>query len=72
VEFLRVALRPKTSHGKRESTVAITKYGILFLPFIGIQSDKIPYNGLMLHGKNAIEDTNWEAEGDNLSLSFSW
>lgn len=26
----------------------------------------------MLHGKNATEVTNWEAEGDSLSLSFSW
>jgi hypothetical protein len=34
--------------------------------------DTYPYNGLMLHGKNATEDTNWEAEGDNLSPSFSW
>lgn len=31
-----------------------------------------PYNGLMLHGKNATEITNWEAEGDNLRLSLSW
>lgn len=31
-----------------------------------------PYNGLMLHGKSATEKTNCEAEGDNLSLSFSW
>lgn len=31
-----------------------------------------PYNGLMLQGKNATEKTNCEAEGDNLSLSFSW
>lgn len=31
-----------------------------------------PYNGFMLHGKNATEKTNWEAEGDNLSLSLSW
>lgn len=40
-ELLRVAFRPKISHGTRESTVAITKYGILFLPLIGIQSDRI-------------------------------
>ena len=26
----------------------------------------------MLHGKNTTEKTNCEAEGDNLSLSFSW
>jgi hypothetical protein len=26
----------------------------------------------MLHGKNAIEDTNCEADGDSLRLSFSW
>lgn len=60
------------SHGTRESRVEITKYGILLLPPIGIQSDNIPYNGFMLQGKNAIDMTNCEAEGDNLSLSFSW
>jgi hypothetical protein len=26
--------------------------------------DSYPYNGLMLQGKNATENTNWEAEGD--------
>lgn len=58
-------------HGIRESKVANTRYGILLLPPIGIQSDKIPYNGFMLHGKNAIDVTNCEAEGESLSLSFS-
>lgn len=41
LEFLRVAFRPKKIHGTRDSTVAITKYGILLLPLIGIQSDRI-------------------------------
>lgn len=58
LESIRGAFRPKTSHGKRENIDATTKYGILFLPPIGIQSDKIPYNGFMLHGKIAIEYTN--------------
>lgn len=40
-ELLNVAFRPRISHGTRESTLAITRYGILFLPLIGIQSDKI-------------------------------
>lgn len=31
----------KIIHGKRESNVEITKYGILFLPLIGMQSDTI-------------------------------
>lgn len=34
--------------------------------------DPYPYSGLMVHGKKAIENTNWEDDGDNLSLSFSW
>lgn len=34
--------------------------------------ESYPYNGLMLHGKKATEKTNWEADGDNWSLSFSW
>lgn len=48
LELLNVAFRPRISHGTRESTVAITKYGTLFLPFIGIQSDTI------LHIRHAI------------------
>lgn len=35
-------------------------------------NDAYPYIGFMLHGKNDTENTNWEAEGDNLSLSFNW
>jgi hypothetical protein len=31
-----------------------------------------PYIGLILHGKNATENTNWEAEGDKLRLSLRW
>lgn len=38
----------------------------------GESNDPYPYNGLMLHGKNATENTNWEAEGDKLRLSLSW
>ena len=41
LESIRDVVRPKMSHGKRESMDATTKYGILFLPRIGIQSDKI-------------------------------
>lgn len=37
-----------------------------------LQIDDYPYIGFMLQGKNAIEVTNCEAEGDNLSLSFNW
>jgi hypothetical protein len=70
-EFLIGEFTPNISHGTRERRVAITKYGILFRPFIGIQSDRIPYKGFMLHGKNATEETNCEAEGESLSLSFS-
>lgn len=40
-ELLKDVVRPRTSHGKRESTVDMTKYGIRFLPLIGMQSDKI-------------------------------
>lgn len=70
-ELLKLESMPSIGQGTRERRVAITRYGILFLPFIGMQSDKIPYNGFMLHGKNAIEDTNCEADGDSLRLSFS-
>lgn len=48
MELLDIAFSPRIGHGTRESTVAITKYGTLFLPFIGIQSDKI------LHKKHAF------------------
>lgn len=33
--------------------------------------DPYPYNGLILQGKNAIEVTNWDAEGDSFNLSLS-
>lgn len=41
LESLKVVFRPNISHGTSESKVEITKYGILRLPPIGIQSDKI-------------------------------
>lgn len=41
LEFLKIEFKPKMNHGTRESIVAITKYGIRFLPLIGIQSDSI-------------------------------
>lgn len=41
LEDLRDTFKPKIIHGKKERTVAIAMYGILLLPFIGMQSDKI-------------------------------
>lgn len=41
LESLKAALRPSISHGISESKVENTRYGILLLPPIGIQSDKI-------------------------------
>lgn len=44
-------------------------------PHIGItlkmEFKTYPYTGLILQGKNAIVVTNWDAEGDSFSLSFS-
>jgi hypothetical protein len=48
------------------------KYGSRLLPRIGTQSDKIPYIGFTLQGKNAMETKNWAAEGLNLRSSFKW
>jgi len=39
-ELLR-DVRPRTSHGRRERIVAITKYGFRFFRLIGMQSDRI-------------------------------
>lgn len=41
LESLSVELKPKINQGTRDSTVAITKYGIRFFPLIGKQSDSI-------------------------------
>lgn len=41
LELREVESKPSKSHGTRESTVDITKYGVLFFPPIGIQSEMI-------------------------------
>jgi uncharacterized protein YqjF (DUF2071 family) len=40
-ELLKVEFRHRIGQGRRESRDAITRYGILFLALIGMQSDKI-------------------------------
>lgn len=64
MEVLNVEFSPRISHGTRESTVAITKYGTLFLPFIGIQSDKILHKRHVIRiqehkGSLHVGTTNW-------------
>lgn len=59
LESLKVVFRPNMSHGTRESRVEITKYGILLLPPIGIQSDKILQMGDKFGLQKCIKVTPW-------------